>query len=244
MTQQQIKAAEAPSESDIADYLMKHPDFFERHTNVLLRLKLPHAPSGATISLVERQIALLRQQNDKLQRNLKELVAVAKQNDGLVAKIHRLGLEFLREPARRARFDQLETALREDFGAHRAVVVLFEKAAEDDNKSGNSFVRYANRDDTQLQLFKTFLNSARIRCGLLREKQKQYLFGDEGSLLGSAAMVPLGEQASHGFLVIGNRDKNYFRPSDQTDFLERLGELVATAIFSEPVFSKERAASE
>lgn len=241
MTQQQIKAEQSRGELEIADYLAQHPDFFERHRNLLLRLRLPHEPSGATISLVERQIALLREQNEKLQRNLRELVAVAKQNDGLVEKIHRLGVGFVRESAREARLEQLETALREDFGAHRAVIVLFESDASP--PGDRHFVRYANRDDAQLQPFKTFLSAARIRCGVLREKQQQYLFGEDG-MLGSAAMVPLGGRASQGFLVIANRSKDYFKPSDQTDLLERLGELIATAILSEPVVTDERAASE
>ncbi len=245
MTQQQpqqqpIDAAEAPGESEIADYLAKHPDFFERHASLLIRMRLPHAPSGATISLVERQISMLRQQNDKLQRNLQDLVAVAKQNDAIVVNIHKLGLAFLRETSRRARIEQLEKSLREDFGAHRASLVLFEPPSEAGHES---FVRYASRDDAQLQPFSTFLRSGKTRCGLLREAQKDYLFGEEGSLLGSAAMVPLGERAARGFLVIGNRSKDHFNPGGQTDFLERLGELVTTAITDEPVAS-ERAASE
>ncbi|MGD8323601.1 MAG: DUF484 family protein [Gammaproteobacteria bacterium] len=238
--QQQIDAAATPAESDIADYLARHPDFFERHASLLIKMRLPHAPSGATISLVERQIALLRQQNDKLQRNLKELVAVAKQNDTIAAKIHKLGLAFLHESQRSARLEQLETSLREDFGAHRAVIVLFEQPSD----AGDAgFIRYANRDDAQLRPFSMFLSAAKTRCGLLREKQKQYLFGEDGDMLGSAAMVPLGDQASQGFLVIGNRSKDHFNPSGQTDFLERLGELVATAIAGESPAS-ERAASE
>jgi uncharacterized protein YigA (DUF484 family) len=241
MTQhQQIDAADAPAESDIADYLAKHPDFFERHASLLIRMRLPHAPSGATISLVERQIAVLRKKNDKLQRNLNNLVAVAKQNDAIVANIHKLGVAFLRETSRSARIERLETALREDFGAHRAVVVLFEPQGE---VSDDSFVRYAARDDAQLQPFNTFLNLGTTRCGLLREQQKQYLFGDDGGMLGSAAMVPLGARASQGFLVIANRSKDHFNPSGQTDFLERLGDVVATAITREST-ARERAASE
>jgi uncharacterized protein YigA (DUF484 family) len=240
MTQQQINAAESPDESEIADYLAKHPDFFERHADLLIRMRLPHAPSGATISLVERQISMLRQKNDKLQRNLKDLVAVARQNDVIVANIHRLGIGFLRASSRHARIEQLETSLREDFGAHRAIVVLFEQP---DEAGHASFIRYANRDDPELQPFSTFLNSGKTRCGLLRDKQKQYLFGEEGDMLGSAAMVPLGERASRGFLLIGNRSKDHFNPGGQTDFLERLGELVTTAITDEPAAS-ERATSE
>ena len=228
MTQhQQVHATAPPSEAEIAEYLSKHPDFFERHSNLLLRMRLPHAPSGATISLVERQIALLRQQNDTLQRNLRDLVAVARQNDLIVAKIHRLGIAFLREADRSERIELLESSLREDFGAHRAVVVLFGNAPE---RAGHGFVRTVQRDDPQLQPFSSFLKSAKTRCGLLRDRQKQFLFGDDGAVLASAAMVPLGEQAARGFLVIGNRDKDHFNPSGQTDFLERLGELVTTAI--------------
>jgi uncharacterized protein YigA (DUF484 family) len=65
---------------------------------------------------------------------------------------------------------------------------------------------------------------------VLRERQKDFLFGDEGAALASAAMVPLGERAERGFLVIGNRDKDHFNPSGRTDFLERLGELVTIAL--------------
>ena len=233
MTQQQpAGAAEAPDgaaqgETEIADYLSRHPDFFERHANLLIRMRLPHAPSGATISLVERQIALLRQQNDKLQRNLKDLVSVAKQNDEIVAKIHRLGIAFLETRQRNARIERLETSLREDFGAHRAVIVLFESDLPD---APSSFVRCATRDNAKLAPFNTFLKSAKTRCGVLREKQKEFLFGEDGAQLASAAMVPLGERAGRGFLVIANRDKDHFNPSGRTDFLERLGELVTIAL--------------
>lgn len=229
MTQQQAGVAQTTNETEIADYLSRHPDFFERHNNLLIRMRLPHAPSGATISLVERQIALLRQQNDKLQRNLKDLVAVARQNDEIVAKIHRLGIAFLEAPTSSACIERLETSLREDFGAHRAVIVLFE-SSQGESESG--FVRYTLRDDVRLAPFSTFLKSGKTRCGVLRERQKSFLFGDDGAALASAAMVPLGDRGSRGFLVIGNRDKDHFNPSGRTDFLERLGELVTIAIGS------------
>jgi len=234
MTQQQqhIDVADTLAESDIAEYLAKHPDFFERHASLLLRLRLPHAASGATISLVERQIALLRQQNDKLQRNLKDLVAVARENDRIVAKIHRLSLGFLREDSRAARVEQLETSLREDFGAHQAALVLFETATGD---GAVGFLRVVDRDDAALQPFNAFLRAGKTRCGLLRERQKQFLFGSDGDALQSAAMVPLGDSASRGFLIIANRDRDHFNPGGRTDFLERLGEIVTTAIALERI---------
>jgi len=45
-----------------------------------------------------------------------------------------------------------------------------------------------------------------------------------------AAMVPLGENASLGFLVIGSRNPDHFHPGQRMDFLGRLGELLAVAL--------------
>jgi uncharacterized protein YigA (DUF484 family) len=87
---------------------------------LVLALKLPHRAGGATISLVERQVSMLRQRNGQLERQLKDLVAVAKQNDVLVEKIHQLCLKLMRAPTLIQRLERLETGLREDFAAERA----------------------------------------------------------------------------------------------------------------------------
>ena len=49
------------SESEISDYLTAHPDFFERHLGLLGNLRLPHRTGSAAVSLVEKQVAVLRQ---------------------------------------------------------------------------------------------------------------------------------------------------------------------------------------
>ena len=98
MSQQKSGAASAETfpEEAVADYLRSHPDFFERHSTLLLALKLPHRTGGSAISLVERQVAMLRQRNAQLERQFKDLVAVAKLNDALVEKIHQLGMKLMR----------------------------------------------------------------------------------------------------------------------------------------------------
>jgi uncharacterized protein len=233
MSQQHKLERSAPptlSEDDIAAYLSNHPEFFERYPRVLARLRLPHATNSATVSLVERQIAVLRDKNDQLQRSLKNLVTVAKHNDALVGKIHRLGLALLSVPWLEERLETLERALREDFAAERATLVLFRSSAVASLEPMSGFVVVTDRDDEALKPFSTLLNSGKTRCGALRDRQKAYLFGSEGDGLGSAAMVPLGKGASLGFLAIGNRDRDYFNPGERTDFLDRLGELVTTAL--------------
>jgi uncharacterized protein YigA (DUF484 family) len=233
MSQQQSGAAvgepltDTLSEDSIADHLKSHPDFFERHPGLVLGLKLPHRAGGASISLVERQVSLLRQRNAQLERQLKDLVAVAKQNDVLVEKIHQLCLKLMRAPTLPARLAELETGLREDFAAERAVLVLFPDAPAGAVRDG--FVRRMNADDADVRPFATFLRAAKPRCGPLRDRQKN-IFDRDADEVSSAALVPLGPESRLGFLIIGSRDPDHFHPGKRMDFLARLGEVLAVAI--------------
>ena len=56
-------AATETEEESIARYLQHNPDFFERHQPLLARLRLPHVRSGSTVSLVERQVEVLREKH-------------------------------------------------------------------------------------------------------------------------------------------------------------------------------------
>jgi len=87
-----------------------------------------------------------------------------------------------------------------------------------------------DRGDAGLKPFSSFLKSARPRCGLIRDRQKTFVFEENAGEISSAALVPLGSRAEHGFLVIGSRDPDYFNPGKGMDFLSRLGELVAVAL--------------
>jgi len=233
MSQQHSGAAvDAPltdtvSEDSIADYLKGHPAFFERHAPLVLGLKLPHRAGGATISLVERQVSMLRTRNAQLERQLKDLVAVAKQNDALVEKIHQLCLKLMRAPTLIQRLERLETGLREDFAAERAVLVLFPAAPAEALRDG--FVRRMNADDPDVRPFATFLRAAKPRCGPLRDRQKN-IFEHDADVITSAALVPLGTESKLGFLIIGSRDPDHFHPGKRMDFLARLGEVLAVAL--------------
>jgi uncharacterized protein YigA (DUF484 family) len=233
MSQQQSGAAvgapltDTLSEDSIADYLKSHPDFFERHAPLVLGLKLPHRAGGAAISLVERQVSMLRQRNSQLERQLKDLVAVAKQNDALVEKIHQLCLKLMRAPTLTARLEKLETGLREDFAAERAVLVLFPDAPAGAVREG--FVRRLDADHADVRPFATFLRGAKPRCGPLRDRQKN-IFERDADEVSSAALVPLGAESRLGFLIIGSRDPDHFHPGKRMDFLARLGEVLAVAL--------------
>ena len=54
------KSGEVLAPGQVSDFLRENPDFFVGRDDLLLKLTLPHR-RGNAISLVERQVALLRE---------------------------------------------------------------------------------------------------------------------------------------------------------------------------------------
>src|SRR6202007_3159651 len=104
--------------------LQPDPDFCERHHALLARLRLPHARGGSTISLVERQIEVLREKHAAAEGKLAEFVRVARANDALADKLHGFTRKRLRARSREAAIATMETSLRVDFDAFHSVLVV------------------------------------------------------------------------------------------------------------------------
>ena len=175
-TQRKPEFVEEPlSEQAVHDYLEANPDFFERHGALLRQLELPHG-SGGAVSLVERQVAILRQKELKLQRQLKDLIDVARDNDVLAAKIHQLCLQLLAAADLQGCVSAVEEAMRAGFGADHSILVLFADPDMFNDIEGRRFFRVVQRDDKALGPFDTFLNGKGPRCGQVRDAQIEFLF--------------------------------------------------------------------
>jgi uncharacterized protein YigA (DUF484 family) len=202
------------SEQAVCHYLAEHPDFFERNAKVLGKLRIPHEAGGTV----------------KLERQLKELIQVARDNDALAAKIHELGLHLLAADSLNATVAAVEEAMRAGFGADQAVLVLFGNPDSFGDVDAGRFFRVLQREDEALSPFTTFLKGSGPRCGQVRDAQRSFLFKADADDIGSVALVPLGKKASIGFLAIGSVDSNRFHPGMSIDFLTRVGDLVSGAL--------------
>jgi uncharacterized protein YigA (DUF484 family) len=220
---------EETSGQAVKEYLEANPDFFEHHSALLDSLELPHAAGGA-VSLVERQVSMLRQKELKMQRQLKELIDVARDNDVLSSKIHELTLQLLAARDLQSSITAIEEAMRSGFGADQSVLVHFGDPALFEDIQAGRFFRVLQREDATLKPFETFLNGSAPRCGQVRDSQRDFLFHGDADEVGSMALVPLGDKARIGFLAIGSADANRFHPGMSIDFLARVGDLVAGAL--------------
>lgn len=223
-------SGKGPSEAEIAAYLQNNADFFERHGALLTKLKLPHGRGTATVSLVERQVSALREKNQGLESRLRELIDVARGNDVLAAKIHRLACRLVRARSASALLDSMETSLREDFGASEWLLLLAPTRPTGFSSIDSRHLRMIDAAAPELKMFETLFESARPRCGQIRDSQRDFLFGAGTVEIGSAALVPLGREMGFGVLAIGSPDEQRFHPAMSTDFLARIGDLVSEAV--------------
>ena len=225
--------ADAPDDDTVARFLAGQPAFFERHPALLAALRLPHVRGdGSTVSLVERQVDVLRERWRGSELRLRTLVENGHANDALAGKIHRLALRLIRTRDPQARLAAVEASLREDFAAPEFVVVLTQGTAPAGMPDSRS-LRHVPADDPALRSFESLFASGRPRCGRVRDSQREFLFPAAAAAIGSIALVPLLPflaTAPVGLLAIASPDANHFNPTMSTDFLARIGELVATAL--------------
>ncbi|HEY2677817.1 MAG TPA: DUF484 family protein [Steroidobacteraceae bacterium] len=219
------------NDNAVADYLQNAPDFFERNSQLLAKLRLPHVRDvTATVSLVERQVEVLRERNSSLERKLKELVEVARANDTLADRIHRLSQRLIRARSMLETVNAIETSLREDFDAMHSVLVLFLEEARALEPEAGRFLRAAATTDEEIKSFDSLMTSGKPRCGQVRDAQRDYLFGKDSVAIGSVALTPLGAKGTLGILAIGASDAERFHPGMSTEFLSRIGELLTYAL--------------
>ena len=223
-------AAVETEEESVARYLQLNPDFFERNTALLARLRLPHVRTGSTISLVERQVEVLREKNAALEQKLAEFVRVARSNDAIAERLHRFTRRLMRAANREAVLSEIEASLREDFESFHSVLLMITQIPE---VSEQRFLRTLPADSPILKSFESLFASGKPRCGQVRDSHRELLFGMDANDIASVALVPLqrpGDKTVMGVLALGSTDRDRFHPGMSTEFLARMGELIADAL--------------
>lgn len=215
-------AAQEPDAEQVARYLSQHPEFFENQTDLVAELRLSHQ-SGKAVSLIERQVQVLREQNESLKARLLELVNVARDNDRLSDRVHRMTLDLLATDSAAALTDTLEDRLRNEFNVDAVSLFL---THIDESLQRESGILKLEADDALKALFKPAFSEGIPQCGRLRAEQMEFLFREQAQAIESAAVIPLGQHAEFGLLAIGNREARRFSNGMGTLFLSHLGELL------------------
>lgn len=223
MTTQQsaVKDQEMVDEKAVIAYLRHHPEFFEENENLLAELKISHPTHGA-VSLIERQVEVLREQRTDMMQKLNELIDNARRNETLIESLHKLTLALISAPDMSTLFQVLDKGVRHFFKADAATLRLFVEPPGD--YTGKEF---ADLDDVRLAKFESVFNAPAPLCGRLDDELLDYLFGTDASDVASAAIIPLRRnKLPFGVLAIGSSDPENFHAAMGTVFLKQLGEIL------------------
>lgn len=211
-----------PSEAQVAAWLKAHPDFFERQPDLLAELAIPHV-TGAAVSLVERQVGVLRERNVELRERLHGLLEVARENDLLFGKMRGLILALLEATSVAALASALEDELKSRFASEFISLLLFD--ADGLTGAAQSVTLQAAQEQVP-----GLVKGRQAIAGQLRAEELTFLFGHEGEQVKSCAVIPLHHGRALGLLAIGSASPEHFRTSMDTLFISFIGEVLARVL--------------
>ncbi len=226
MAELKDRAQTAIDEAQVLAYLQTHPDFLSRHPELLETIELQHA-TGSAVSLIERQVEVLRGRSQRLEDRLSQLLDNARDNERRASNVHRLARTLIRAPTLAAAMAGLQQCLRDDFAIDDAWVGI--SGAQLKRRDIDGLHRLTPESAVSRQ-FENFLRTKLIECGPLSEARARLLFPKSAELPQSAAVVPLERDKNLGMLVLASRDPQRFLPRQGKLFLEMTAELVAAAI--------------
>ena len=207
----------------ITDYLRENPSFLYDQPEILENLYLPHS-TGSAVSLVERQVGLLRERNSKLRSRLNILSSKAVENELLLEKTQSLILMMLDAKTLNQVIEDLNKCLSKDFSVEFCSLIIF-------GSNVNTKARGAKFTDYDFaKEHITSIVSSKILCGVVRDTELEFLFGKDASSIGSIAAVVIESRKPMAVLSIGHRDSNFYTSDTGTMFLAYLGKVLTRVL--------------
>ena len=214
------------TEQQLLELLKDYPDILVRNPALLAELEIPHE-SGQAISLIERQVGVLRDKLQTSDKRLRELMDIARGNERLAESRHRLAINLLGSHDLDDIISIVLDELGNELGADFAVIRLL---TDDSDRLNDKPELFIDKNTADLNAFSTMLDNRKSMCGHCTDEQNDFLFGDDADQIGSAAVIPLAAGAKLGLLGLGGKDERRFSIAMGTEFLGQIGELVSAAL--------------
>ena len=209
------------SEKDVVEFLNNHDDFFRDKEDLLVSMTIPHQ-AGQAVSLVEKQLGILRERNSELRNRLGQLIESARANDRLFSHSRKLVLSLLDCKNTAQAVDAIYSSFAKDFGIEVTQIILF-----DDNsisRARNESLIAADREIGR------YLKARQTIGGGLTEKEIAFVFAEQCDCVGSAALSVLAYGEVYGVLAIGNEDPSFYQSEMGTLFLNYIAEVLSRVL--------------
>ncbi len=222
----------AEQDGQVVAYLRSSPDFFSRNPQLLMEIEVPHYERGA-VSLVEKRMALHREQYDDLRERLSEIVDVAHRNDYLADLLHEYSMSLIGAESIADVLEITRTTLITRLNCSESKTVILRNEVVElclDEDIDNVVVADAT---DYVSLADCHVRSS-VYCGPATPARIARFFNDAQTDIRSVAIIRLQHRGSNapdiGYLALASDDKKRFAPHMATDFLQRFGELLSARL--------------
>ena len=213
-----------PTIKIVREFLRDNPTFLDSHHDILESMDLPHH-SGSAVSLVERQVSVMRDRNTEIRARLDKILVTAQDNDQLFEKTQQLVLKLIEAKNLSTLVEAVYESLGKDYQVEFYSLTLFGT----EETLPKTMARMVEVEQANEKIG-TLLSANRAVCGVLREEEMSFLFSDKGDQVGSAAFIPLCYDNLYGILAVGNADPNFYTGSMGTLFLSYIAEVLSRLI--------------
>ena len=222
-----LAATAAVDDVVVADWLHAHPEFFEQHADLLAEVRIRHRHGGRAISLVERQVTVLRERNKALESKMAELIRIGQDNDGIDTRLQQLARDLLRaaDPAQLPAI--LVEGLQDGFAVPQVAIRLWGIEGP-----GSPFT-----DEVSEPTRRRAGEMTQPYCGPNSHPEAAGWLPGAGADTASIALLALqvvrapGALATtFGMLVLGSSDAARFQAGMGTAFLSRIGDIAGASL--------------
>lgn len=203
-----IKETEVTADS-VVEYLQQNPDFFKDHSELLLTLDFPH-DTGDAISLVERQVAQLRQKNSDLNTTLSGFLSNAKTNERMLDQFQVLLCDLIEAESFSDCVTTLEQKFLESFEIDFCKLFLFSSAGEKPPAK--------TLEKSEEVEIRAYMGGGTVISGKLPNEIRSALLDGEDEIL-STALMYLNSRDYRAVLLLGSKDEDHYRTDMSTSFL-------------------------
>ena len=227
----------ASYETEVLAWLQGNPSFFDEHAHLLADIRIRHPYGDRAVSLIERQVAVLREKNQVIESRLAELIGIGQQNDSIGERLQQLTLDLLQAEDRAAVPALLLARLGELFDVPQVALRVWDWPDAEAPWGRPVEADMRRRAETLEGVY----------CGPKSDFSCARWLPGDGEQTESIAILALREPAADradailrgrrpersrcfGLLVLGSPDAGRFQAGLGTAFLERLAELAGAAL--------------
>ena len=215
------------TENEIAGYLRAHPEFIAKHIDLLNahhNAEKGGVPDRKVISLSDRQIPQLQQKIRSLENKVDAFLENGRRNEAIWGALLSSSLALFKITREDVSPATISSTLRTHLNIEECRIFMLS-----DNQE------YASEEEN---IFANFIMSIdKPKC--LIEAPEEIKHFSRSWMLASSAYIPLSAKGSVGVLIFSSSDAQKFDPNIDTQFLERVGHIVSTAIDNACAFQNE-----